>query len=146
LLPALIEAFPVKTPFRRRLAKIGALLGGATLLWACNAPPIVVPPPAVGFTSQLVTDAQGTTHTFWTAAQPQPFAPAAGARFYIFDQANGWGVIQTAGPDGTFSSSPAMEGTVDDRVLLYYQTPNNDYSDSICLLLRDAAPVAPFCP
>jgi hypothetical protein len=146
LLSPLIEAIPVKTSLRRRLTKIGALLGGATLLWACNAPPIVVPPPSVSFTSQLVTDAQGTSHTLWTAAQPTPFSPAAGARFYLFDQTNGRGVIQTAGPDGTFASSPTMEGTMDDHVLLYYATPGGDYSDSICLLLREATPVAPFCP
>jgi hypothetical protein len=146
LLSSFTEAIPVKTSLRRRLTKIGALLGGATLLWACNAPPIVVPPPSVAFSSQIVTDAQGTPHTFWTAAQPQPFQPAADARFYIFDQTNGQGVIQTAGADGTFAASPAMEGTMDDRVLLYYATPNNDYSDSICLLLREASPVAPFCP
>ena len=131
---------------RRRLTKLGALLGGATLMWACNAPPIVVPPPAVAFSSQLVTDSQGAQHTLWTAAQPAPFLPAAGARFYLFDQTNGRGVIQTAGADGTFATSPTMEGTVDDRVLLYYATPSGDYSDSICLLLREASPVAPFCP
>ena len=30
---------------RVRLAKLATLLGGAMLLWACNAPPIVIPPP-----------------------------------------------------------------------------------------------------
>ena len=47
---------------RVRLAKLATLLGGATLLWACNAPPIVVPPPYtpdVVFTSKLLTDASG---------------------------------------------------------------------------------------
>jgi hypothetical protein len=133
---------------RARLTKLGTLLGGVALLWACNAPPIVVPPPAVAFTSTIVTDASGGQRKVWTAAQPQPFSQAADARFYLYDLNTGAGVIQTADGQGMFTTTPAMDGNDDDHVFLYYQTPGGDYSDSICLLLRVvAAPgLAPFCP
>jgi hypothetical protein len=130
---------------RIRLARLGALFVGLALVWACNAPPIVVPPPAVGFTSELLTDATGTERTFWRARQPTPLARAADATFRLYNLDNDFGYIVTAEPDGTFVSQP-MEGMMDDRISLYYITPAGDYSDSICLLLREATPVAPFCP
>jgi hypothetical protein len=130
---------------RLRLARIGTLLVGLALIWACNAPPIVVPPPAVAFTSELLTDAGGTQRMFWRARQPAPLARAAEATFRLYNLDNDFGYLVPAGPDGTFVSQP-MEGMMDDRISLYYITPAGDYSDSICLLLREASPVAPFCP
>jgi hypothetical protein len=136
---------------RVRLAKLATLLGGATLLWACNAPPIVVPPPepfALTFTSQLLTDGSGQQQTVWTAAELTPSTGAADARFFIYDLNLGAGVIQTAGPDGTFPSSPAWAGTQEDHISVYYADPMGVYSDSICLLLRvvPAGSSAPRCP
>jgi hypothetical protein len=126
---------------RARLAKIGTLLAGATLIWACNAPPIVVPPPAVAF-----ADASSGQQTAWTASQLQPFSLAAAARFYIFDETKGAGVIQTADANGTFTTTPVLTGSLGDRVSLYYATPAGDYSDSICLLLAEGPGLAPPCP
>ena len=111
-------------------------------------PPDCRSPPAVAFASQLITDPSGGQRKVWTAAQTQPFSLAANARFYLYDVNAGAGVIQTADAQGTFATTPAMDGTDDDHVVLYYQTPAGDYSDSICLLLRvvPAPELAPLCP
>jgi hypothetical protein len=130
---------------RMRFARIGALLVGLALVWACNAPPIVVPPPAVAFSSELLTDSTGAQRTFWRATQPTPLTLTANATFRLYNLDRDFGYIVRASSDGTFVSQP-MDGVMDDRILLYYITPAGDYSDSICLLLREAAPVAPFCP
>ena len=135
----------IRTRLAKRLARIGALLAGLALVWACNAPPIVVPPPSVAFSTELLTDATGAQRMFWRATQPMPLTRAANATFRLYNLDNEFGYIVPANDDGTFVSQP-MEGTMDDRISLYYVTPAGDYSDSICLLLREATPVAPFCP
>jgi hypothetical protein len=134
-----------RTRLAKRLTKIGTLLAGVTLLWACNAPPIVVPPPAVAFTAQTVTDSAGNQKTVWTAAQPTAFTQAANARFYIYDETSLAGIIQTADANGMFTTTPTFDGNMGDHIQLYYETPATDYSDAICLILSEARPVAPFC-
>jgi hypothetical protein len=132
-----------------RLAKLATLLGGVTLLWACNAPPIVVPPPVtpeVLFTSQLLTDASGQQKTVWTGSQPIQKNDYADARFFIFDLNLGAGVIQTAGIDGTFATTPAWAGTQEDRISIYFTNPDGISSESICRLLREGPSAAPCGP
>jgi hypothetical protein len=131
---------------RRRLAKLGALLSGLCLLWACNAPSIPVPPPAlaVAFASQQAVAPDGGTNTVWTATQSNPIPRAASARFYLYDLNRGAGIIQIANPDGTFVTGP-MEGDAGDRISIYYETSDGDLSDSVCLLLADG-PAAMRCP
>jgi len=128
-----------------RVVRLATLLGALAFVWACNAPPIVVPPPAVAFTSELFTDAEGAQHTMWRASQSFPLERASGAAFTLYNLNRKQGYIVVANDDGTFVSQP-MEGETDDRISLYYVTPEGDYSDSICLLLREAVPFAPFCP
>lgn len=133
---------------RAPLARIAALLAGVTVLWACNAPFIPVPPPPASFTSQLVDDGAGGQKTVWITRGQIPSVQAASATFHILNETLGEGVITTAGPDGTYEAAP-MDGTEGDRVSLYYETPAGDYSDSICLLLVETVPPAvsaPFCP
>lgn len=126
---------------RLRLAKLATLLGGATLLWACNAPPIVVPPPYtpdVVFTSKLLTDASGQqTMMVWTGAQPAQDKTAAGATFFIYDLDVNDGVIQTADDNGTFTDTPAWAGAMNDKMSIYYLTPLGTYSQPTCLLLTE---------
>ena len=132
---------------RRRLLKFGTLFGLVSVLWACNAPFIPVPPPGASFTSELVDDGAGGQKTVWTT-HGLPSTNAAFARYSIFDANNGKGVITTAGADGTFTSTP-MDGTLNDHIQLYYETPSGDYSESICLLLTTdvgAGGSAPACP
>jgi hypothetical protein len=133
---------------RRRLLKLVTLLGGFTLLWACNAPFIPVPPPGATFTMDQLTNSGGTQRTVWIT-HGLPSMNAANATYYVFNERLGTGIIATAGADGTFTGM-AMDGTMNDRITLSYRTPSGDYSDSLCLLLTtEVAPggvSAPLCP
>jgi hypothetical protein len=132
---------------RRRLLKLATLLGAFTVLWACNAPFIPVPPPGASFSSALVDDGAGGQKTVWIT-HGLPSTNAAFARYSVFNQNTGAGTLTTAGADGTFTSAP-MDGTVNDHVQVYYETPGGDYSESICLLLTTDVGTggsAPACP
>jgi hypothetical protein len=132
---------------RAPLARLAALLAGVTLFWACNAPFIPVPPPGAAFTSALVDDGSGGQKTVWIT-HGLPSENASFGRFSIFNQNLGVGVITTAELDGSYDAPP-LDGAVNDRVQIYYQTPEGDYSDSICLLLSETVPPAlsaPACP
>jgi len=133
---------------RRRLLKLATLLGAFTILWACNAPFIPVPPPGATFSSQLVDDGMGGQKTVWMA-HGVASSNAAFATYYVYDERLKTGIIATAGADGTFTGM-AMDGMMNDRIDLSYRTPAGDYSDSLCLLLTtDVVPggvSAPRCP
>ena len=133
---------------RRRFLKLATLIGAFVVLWACNAPFIPVPPPGATFTSELVDDGAGGQKTVWIT-HGLPSSQASLARYYVFDENTGNGIIATAGVDGTFTGDP-IDGTLNDHVRLYYETPNGNYSESICLLLTTdvVGPVgsAPACP
>jgi hypothetical protein len=133
---------------RRRFLKLSALLGALSLLWACNAPFIPVPPPGATFTSELVDDGAGGQKTVWIT-HGLPSAAASFATFYVYNARLQNGIIATAGADGSFTGTP-MDGALNDRVQISYQTPGGDYSDSTCLLLTtEVSPggsSAPRCP
>lgn len=132
---------------RTRLLKLATLLSALTVLWACNAPFIPVPPPGASFTTDQLTDSGGT-RTVWIT-HGLPSTNAGFATYYVFNERLGAGVIATAGADGTFTGIP-MDGMLNDHVSLSYRTPGGDYSDSTCLLLTtDVDPStgsAPRCP
>jgi hypothetical protein len=132
----------------KRLGRLATLLGAITFVWACNAPFIPVPPPGASFTTMLVTDSNGAPRTLWIT-HGMPSSQASFARYYVFNESLGSGIIASAGIDGTFTGAP-MDGTLNDRIQLYYVTPGGDYSDSICVLLTEevVAPggSAPSCP
>ena len=129
---------------RLRLVRLAVALGVVSILWACNAPFIPVPPPGeTSFSSELVSDGMGGQKTVWIArggANNQ----AALARYFIFDVNRGAGVIAAAMADGSFEAPP-MDGTMGDHVQVFYETPQGDDSPEICLLLMDG-PKAPVCP
>ncbi|HEY5449066.1 MAG TPA: hypothetical protein VIQ54_09960 [Polyangia bacterium] len=132
---------------RRRILKLGGLLGLFTVLWACNAPFIPVPPPGATFTSALVDDGAGGQKTVWVA-HGLPSTNAAFAYFSIFNERTQNGVITVAGADGSYTA-PAFDGMLNDHVRVGYETPSGDQSDSICLLLTtdvSADGSAPACP
>ncbi|HVV50893.1 MAG TPA: hypothetical protein VHO06_14600 [Polyangia bacterium] len=130
------------TTLRRRLMKLGLLVGGSALLWSCVAPILSVPPPAdIAFTTETITDSTGAQQTEWIATGGQ-LAQAANALYLIKDEALGQGVITTARNDGSFTAPP-MRGNAGDRILINYQTPYGDYSDSICVLLGTGASADP---
>jgi hypothetical protein len=132
----------------KRLGRLATLLGAFTLIWACNAPFIPVPPPGASFTSMLVTDGGGTQRTVWIT-HGLPSSQAAFARFFVYNERLSSGIIATANADGTFTGMP-MDGAMDDRILINYQPPGGDYSESICLLLTESVVApggsAPSCP
>ena len=133
---------------RRRLFKLATLLGAFTILWACNAPFIPVPPPGATFSSELVDDGMGGQKTVWVT-HGLGSTNAAFATYYVYNERLLTGIIATAGADGTFTGMP-MDGMTNDRIDLSYRTPSGDYSDSLCLLLTtDVGPggvSAPRCP
>jgi hypothetical protein len=132
---------------RRRLLKLATLLGAFTVLWACNAPFIPVPPPGAFFKSQLVDDGAGSQKTVWIT-HGLPSANAANASFTIVNLTTQDGVITMADPDGSYTA-PALDGVEGAHIRIAYTTPSGDQSDSICLLLTtdvSAAGSAPACP
>jgi hypothetical protein len=128
-----------------RLGRLLAALAAAAVVWACGPVYIPVPPPnQVSFTSELVTNADGSNpRTVWIGAGG-PNSNAGNALFYLFDEQRKAGVITTALPDGSFQAPP-MEGTAGDHVLIYYQDVRGRDSDTGCVILSDALPAAPIC-
>lgn len=133
---------------RRKVLKLATLISAVALLWACNAPFIPVPPPGATFTSQLADDGMGGQKTVWIT-HGLASTNAAFATFYVFNDRTKAGIIATAGADGSYTGTP-LDGVMNDHVLVSYQTPGGDYSDSLCLLLTtdvDASTgSAPRCP
>lgn len=118
------------------------LAAGAGLV-ACNAPFIPVPPPDNVFISQSITDGSGNTTTVWIT-QGKPDSHAALAKFFIFNNNIGSGVIVDANADGSYTALP-LQGTSGDRVFIYYVTPAGGDSETACRLLVEGDP-APSCP
>jgi hypothetical protein len=128
---------------RRMIRHAGLVLAATAALAACNAPFIPVPPPDNVFVSESLTDGAGTTKTVWiTQGKADP--RAALAKFYIFNDSIGSGVIVDANADGTYTA-PAMDGTQGDHVFISYTTPNGSDSEVACRQLIEGDP-APACP
>jgi hypothetical protein len=121
---------------------LALVLAGAVTLLACNAPFIPVPPPDNVFVSQMLTDASGNPKTVWIT-QGKPEAHAALAKFFIFNDSIGAGVIVDAAADGSYVA-PALDGTRGDRIFIYYTTPSGSDSESVCRQLVEGDP-APSC-
>lgn len=129
---------------RKRLLPVLTLVVTALGLGvlACNAPFIPVPPPENIFIQQSLTDGTGVTKTVWIA-EGKPDTRAAGAKFFLFNQALGAGVIVEAGGDGTYTAPP-LDGAMGDHVFLYYTTPAGMDSEVSCRVLTEGDP-APHC-
>jgi hypothetical protein len=130
----------------RRFLLLGPLLGGAALLWSCVAPILSVPPPgAIAFTTTVVVDqSTGLSQMEWIASGPKLAQAANGVYLIKNESLGGEGVIAPAANDGSFTAPP-MPGSMNDHVLVSYQTPYGDYSDSLCVLLAVGSP-ATLCP
>ncbi len=109
---------------------------------ACNAPFIPVPPPDNVFMSQLISDGTGNSRTVWVT-QGKPDSRAGLARFFIFNDSRGTGVLVDASADGSYTA-PALDGTRGDRIFLYYVTPGGAESETVCRQLVEGDP-APVC-
>jgi hypothetical protein len=123
---------------RKRLARLGALLGAVSVVWACNAPSFPVPPPNPTFS-------QGATATSWVAQGPA-FTPAGNGRYYFYDETSGTGVIKAAAADGSYDGA-TLDGNVDDHILIYFETQSGELGESICRLLEPGlADASRSCP
>jgi hypothetical protein len=133
------------TRLHHRIARLVLALGLASVVWACNAPFIPVPPPGqtASFTSELITDGSGTQRTVWIAHGPAS-ADASFARFFVFNTDRGAGVITLAGADGSYTAPP-LEGVAGDRVEINYERPNGERTAPTCFQLV-LGPTAPTCP
>src|SRR5215471_1160435 len=128
-----------------RIARLIATLGVVAGIWACNAPFIPVPPPGmISFSAELIPDGNGGQKQVWIT-RGGPNSNAKSALFFIFDSNVQAGVITTAAPDGSFTTTP-MDGAPGDEVLIYFRPPGGDYSPATCRLLTDGVADAPFCP
>jgi hypothetical protein len=128
---------------RNRVVRLAGALGCLAALWACNAPFIPVPPPATVFTPALVADGAGGQKTVWvTEGAPDP--RAALAKFFLFNNDRGTGVIVDAAGDGAYQAPP-LDGVRGDRVFVYYENPAGDDSEVACRQLIEGPDPAPAC-
>src|SRR5579872_2792611 len=127
-----------------RVLRLGAGLAVLGVVWSCNAPFIPVPPPSqASFMSALVSDGQGGQKTVWTAAGTVG-ATANGHRVFVFNEANGSGVITRADAAGAYQSPP-FDGAMGDHIDISYEDSSGELSATACLLLQEGAQ-APKCP
>ncbi len=129
---------------RLRIARLVVALGVVSLIWACNAPFIPVPPPGqVSFMSALVSDGAGAMKTVWIATGPAN-DKAINARFSLFNLRLRTGVVAEGKADGSYVSSP-FDGTMGDQVDIWFETSDGNLSGTACVLLVEG-PRAPPCP
>jgi len=84
---------------------------------ACNTPSVPLPPPLLQALSFQEGPQAGQVVITGT-----PELRHADARFYVYNQSMGDGVIVTAAHDGSFSAGP-FGGNAGDLVQLYYDSP-----------------------
>jgi hypothetical protein len=122
---------------------LGVVMAAAVGLLACNAPFIPVPPPDNVFVAETLVDGSGNPKTVWIT-QGKPDARAGLAKFFIFNDDRGSGVIVEANADGTYVAPP-LDGNAGDHVFVSYTTPDGEDSALACRQLVEGDP-APSCP
>jgi hypothetical protein len=128
---------------RLRIARLAVALGVVSLIWACNAPFIPVPPPGATFTSELVSDGAGGMTTVWIT-HGDINDKAAFGRFFIFNDQTNRGVAIGAASDGTYVAPP-IDGTMNDHIEIFFETTGGDRSATACLQLHEG-PNELHCP
>jgi hypothetical protein len=118
------------------LALASGVLGG------CNTPSVPIPPPALQ--ALRFQDAGAGPGVVVLSGMPHP--THANARFYVFNQSRGDGVITTARADGSFTTSP-FAGTDGDTVRMYFDDTAGERSAEVCVFLQlDAGLISQKCP
>jgi len=125
------------TGWRTKVLVAAAALVAVT---ACNTPSVPIPPPvlsAIAFTAP-------SPGTVVVVGQPEP--RHANARFFVINRSTGDGVITTAAPDGSFTTTP-FAGKMNDTVQMFYDTPAGEHSEEVCALLQVGLPlISSRCP
>lgn len=109
---------------------LGALALALGLCTACYTPSVPLPPPLVE-NMQFTSAADPGTVILTSPAQPQIGA----ARFSIFNESQGRGVIFVANTDGSFTSPP-FSGNEGDYIQISYDAGND--SAELCTTLHIA--------
>ena len=110
-----------------RLGVATTLLAG---LFACVTPSVPLPPPLISSLSFAQAPTAGQV-----VMQGAPTSRHANVRFYVYNRSKGDGAIAQAGADGSFTTVPFL-GASGDNVQLYYDTPDGDRSENICVTLQ----------
>jgi hypothetical protein len=126
-----------RSSLRSKVGRLVAALGFVAALWACNAPFIPVPPPTATFTPALVADGVGGQKTVWITDGAVNHV-AAMARFFIYDNDSGNGVIVRANPDGSYRAAP-FDGVRGDHVFIYYEDTTGQNSEVGCQILHEGS-------
>jgi hypothetical protein len=124
------------------IRRLRGALALTVCLLACNAPFIPVPPPDNVFVAQSITDGAGNPKTVWIT-EGKPDARAGLAKFFIFNDSRGAGVIVDANDDGSYIAPP-LDGVSGDQIFLYYVTQSGASSETVCRKLVEGDP-APIC-
>jgi hypothetical protein len=112
----------------------------ALVTGACVTPSIPVPPPDPQAMSFTIDGATGPgTATFAYTSNPT----LGGATVYVFDRAQGKGVIDTFRRDGTVGPTAPFPATAGDEIDVTFQ--EGDQAQSICVLLKVGTP-STRCP
>jgi hypothetical protein len=120
---------------RRWLA--GVIAGASYLLiFACNSTFIPIPPPNPTFTENSATPGE------WQVHMPAD-SRASGARYYIYNEATGSGLIQRAADDGSADAYP-LQGQAGDHIEIHWERSITDGSSTICRPLG-SGPVLQSC-
>ncbi|HUS63005.1 MAG TPA: hypothetical protein VMZ28_00635 [Kofleriaceae bacterium] len=108
---------------------------------ACNTPSVPIPPPVLAALRFHAAPAPGKV-----VVQGDPNPNHASARFYIYNQTSGDGVITTAAADGAFTTD-AFDGADGDTARIYYDTLAGERSQEACVQLQlDAGLISQRCP
>jgi hypothetical protein len=110
------------------------ILVAATLLaagaFACVTPSVPLPPPLISSLSFASGPSAGTV-----VMQGAPTSLHANVRFYVYNRSKGDGAIAQAAADGSFTTDP-FKGTAGDTVQLYYDKPDGERSQEVCVSLQ----------
>ncbi len=120
---------------------VGTRLGIAlafALVTGCVTPSIPIPPPDSDKMTFAFDPTAGTATFSYTAS-----ANFGGATVYVFDRAQGKGVIDTARDDGSVGPTPPFTAAAGDPVDITFQ--QGDQVASLCVLLSAGTPSS-FCP
>src|SRR4051812_18590506 len=116
---------------RRKILIAAAALVAVT---ACNTPSVPIPPPvlnAISFTAPA---------TGQVVVSGKPESRHANVRFFVITRSSGDGVIPTASPDGSFTTTP-FAGVQNDTIQMFYDTAAGEHSEEVCALLQIGLPL-----
>jgi hypothetical protein len=107
----------------------------------CITPSIPIPPPDP--TQMDITITPDGTNTLASLTYP-PTSEYIGGVYAVYDEANGMGVLQSAGPDGSCPATRPTPAKLGDQVVITMTL--RDQTQSTCVILR-AGPqsLTPYC-